>query len=129
MKVSGSASVLAKCDWLSVGACVFNSAFDGPSLVSCQVSGCNLLIHHACQAEWENGGIGWETRGCNKFCIGHHPAAKRLAFPEREVVGATSELMRSISNDVQKGLISRRVGSIRPQKSSDEEEMEVKVSV
>jgi hypothetical protein len=53
VKVSGSTSILAKCDWLSVGACVFNSACNGPSLVSCQVTNCNLMIHHACQAEWE----------------------------------------------------------------------------
>ncbi len=87
MKVSGSTSVLAKCDWLSVGACVFNSAFNGPSLVLCQVSGCILLIHHACQAEWENGGPGRETGGGNKFCIGHHPVAKFLAVPEKQVGG------------------------------------------
>jgi hypothetical protein len=68
-------------------------------------------------------------RGCNKFCIGHHPVAKLLAVLERQVAGATSELMTSISNDVQKGLTSKRVGSILPQKSSDEEETEVKVSV
>jgi hypothetical protein len=51
VKVSGSTAVLAKCDWLSVGAYVFNSASNGPSFIPCQVSGCNLLIHHACQAE------------------------------------------------------------------------------
>jgi hypothetical protein len=96
VKVSGSTSVLTKCDWLSVGACVFNSAFNGPSLVSYQVSGCNLLIHHACQAEWENGGPGQKTGGCIKFCIGHHPFAKLLAVPERQVAGAISELMTSI---------------------------------
>jgi hypothetical protein len=43
--------------------------------------------------------------------------------------GATSELMTSISNDVQQGLTSRRVGSILPQYSSDDEETEVKLSV
>jgi hypothetical protein len=122
LKVSGSTSVLPKCDRLSVGACVFNHAFNRPSLVSCQVSGCNLLIHHACQAEWENGGPGQEMGGCDKFCVGHLPVAKLLAFPERQVAGATSELMTSISNDVQKGPTSRRVGSIIPQNSSDEEE-------
>jgi hypothetical protein len=120
VKVSGSTSVLAKCDWLLVGACVFNSAFNGPSLVSCQVSGCNLLIHHACQAEWENRVPGREMGGCVKLCIGHHPFAKLLAIPERQVAGATSELVTSISNDVQ---------TILPQNSSDEEETEVKVSV
>ncbi len=78
VKVSGSTSVLAQCDWLSVGACVFNSALNGPSLVPWQVFGCNLLIHHACQVEWENGGPGRETRGCNKFCVGHHPLAQLL---------------------------------------------------
>ncbi len=35
VNVSGSTSGLAKCDWLSVGACVLNSACNGPSLVSC----------------------------------------------------------------------------------------------
>ncbi len=120
MKVSGSTSVLAKCDWLSVGACVYNSTFHGPSLVSCQVSGCNLLIHLACQAEWKNGVPGRETGGCVKLCVGHHPFAKLLAVLERQVAGATSELMTSISNDVQ---------TILPQYSSDEEETEVKVSV
>jgi hypothetical protein len=106
----------------------FNSAFNGPSFVPCQVSGCNLLIHHACLREWENGGPGWEMGGCNKNCVGYHPAAKLLAVPERQVAGATSELMTFISNDVQQGLTSRRVGSILPQYSSDEEETEVKVS-
>jgi hypothetical protein len=120
VKVSSSTSVLAKCDWLSVDACVFNSAFNGPSLISCQVSGCNLLIHHACQAEWEDGGPGQEMGGCVKLCVGHHPFAKLLAVSERQVAGATSELMTSISNDVQ---------TIFPQYSSDEEETEVKVSV
>ena len=55
--------------------------------------------------------------------------AKLLAIPERQVAWATSELMTSISNDVQKGLTSGRVGSILPKNSSDEEETEVKVSV
>jgi hypothetical protein len=40
-----------KCDWFLVGACLFDSAFIAPSLISCQVTSCNLLIHHACQAE------------------------------------------------------------------------------
>jgi hypothetical protein len=67
--------------------------------------------------------------GYDKFCVGPHPAAKLLAVPERHVAGATSELMTSISNDVQQGLPSRRVGSILPQYSSEEELTEVKVSV
>jgi hypothetical protein len=32
---AGTTSVQAKCDWLSVGACLFDSAFNGPSLISC----------------------------------------------------------------------------------------------
>jgi hypothetical protein len=115
---------------LAISWCMFfNFAFNGPSLVSCQVSGCNLLIYHACHAEWENGGPGREMGGFDKFCVGHHSAAKLFAVPERQVARATSELMTSISNDVQKRLTSRRVGSILPQNSSDEEETEVKVSV
>jgi hypothetical protein len=86
-----------------------------------------MLIHHACQAEWENGGPGREMGGCDKFCVGCHPVAKLLAVPERQVAGATSELMTSISNDIQEGLTSRRVGSILPQYSSDEEETKLKV--
>ncbi len=129
VNLSGTTSVQSKCDWLSVGACVYNSAISGPSLVSCQVSGCNLLIHPACQAEWDNGGPGWEMGGCNKFCIDHHPAAKLLPVPERQEVGATTELLTSISNYIQQGLTSRRVGSILLEYSSEEEEMEVKVSV
>jgi hypothetical protein len=58
--------------------------------------------------------------GCVKLCIGHHPFAKLLAVPEGQVEGATSELMKSILNDVQ---------TILTQHSSDEEETEVKVSV
>ncbi len=119
----------SECDWLSVGACLFDSALNGPSLISCQVSGYNVLIHHACQVEWENGGPGQEMGGCNKFCIGHHPAAKLLAVPDRHVAGATSELMKSISNGVQQGLTSRRVVSVFPPDSSEEELTEVKVSV
>jgi hypothetical protein len=79
------------------------------------VSGGNLLIHHACQAEWENEGLGQEMGGCNKFCIGHHPAAQFL--------------LTSSSTHAQQGLASRRVGSILPEYSSEEEEIEVKVSV
>jgi hypothetical protein len=120
VKVSGSTSVLAKCDWLSVGACVFISASNGPSLVSCQVINCKVLIHHACQAEWENEGPGREMGGCIKLCGGHHPFAKLLAVPEKQGEGVTSELMASILNDVQ---------TILTQYSSDEEETEVKVSV
>ncbi len=79
------------------------------------MSGCNLLIHHACQAELENGGPGRETGGCNKFCAGHHSAAKLLAVPESHVAGATIESsMNSISNEIQQGLTSKRVGSILP---------------
>jgi hypothetical protein len=59
---------------------------------------------------WENGGQGQETGGCVKLCIGHHPSAKLLDVPERQVAGATSELMTSILNDVQ---------TILPQYSSD----------
>jgi hypothetical protein len=129
LKVSCNTSVQFKCDWLSVGACLFNSAINGTSLISCQVSGCNLLIHHACQVGWENGGPGRETRGCDNFCIGHHPVAKRLPVPERQEAGATTELMTSISNAVQQGPTSRRVGSILPEYSSEEEEMDVRVSV
>jgi hypothetical protein len=77
--------------------------------------GCNLLIHHACQAEWENGGPGRETGGCNKFCIGHHPLAQLLLI--------------SISTRVQQGLASRRVENILLEYSSDKEKIEVKVSV
>jgi hypothetical protein len=79
------------------------------------VSGCNLLIHHACQGEWENWGLGRETGRCNKFCIGHHPAAQLL--------------LTSILKHVQQGLTSRRVGSILPEYSSEEKEIEVKVSI
>jgi hypothetical protein len=66
---------------------------------------------------------------CNKFCVGHHPATKLVAVPETHVAGATSELMTSILNDAQQGLTSRRVGSILPQYSSEEELTEVKVNV
>jgi hypothetical protein len=120
VKVSGSTSSLAKCDWLSVGACVFNSASNQPSLVLCQVTNCNLMVHHACQGKRENRGPGRKMGGCMKLCIGQHPFAKLLAVPERQVVGATSELMTFISNDVQ---------TILTQYSSDEEETAVKVSV
>jgi hypothetical protein len=58
--------------------------------------------------------------GCVKLCVDHHPFAKLLAVPERKLEGATSELMTSILNDVQ---------TILSQYSSDEEEMEVKVSM
>ncbi len=115
VKVSGSTSVLAQCDWLSVVACVFNSASNGPSLVPCQVLGCNLMFHHACWAKWENGGPGRETGGCDKFCIGHHPSAQLF--------------LASILTRVQQGLTSRRVGNILPEYSSKEEEIEVKVSM
>jgi hypothetical protein len=67
--------------------------------------------------------------GCGRFCIDHHPVAKLLAVPERQEAGATTELMTSISNYVQQGLTSRSVGSILPEYSSEEEEMEVNVSV
>ncbi len=83
-------------------------------------------MHHA---EWENGGPGRETGRYNKFCVGHHPAVKSLAVPKRHVAGATSESMKSISNEIQQGLTSRRVGSNLPPDSSEEESMEVKVSV
>jgi hypothetical protein len=120
VKVSGTTSVLDKCDWLSAGAGVFNSASNGPSLVLCPVTNCNLMIHHACQAEWENWVPGRETGGCVKLCVGHRPFAKLLAVPERQVAGATSELMASILNDVQ---------TILTQYSSDEDKTAVKVSV
>jgi hypothetical protein len=84
------------------------------------MTNCNLMIHHACQAEWKNRGPGQETGGCVKLCVGHHPFAKLLAVPERQVVGVTSEVMTSILNDVQ---------TILTQYSSDEEETAVKVSV
>ncbi len=55
-----------------------------------------VLFHARCPAVtcWfimrarQNGRVEDPTkRGCNKFCIGHHPAAKLLAVPERQVVG------------------------------------------
>jgi hypothetical protein len=52
-----------------------------------------------------------------------------LPVPEGQEVGATAELMTSILNDIQQGLTSRRVSLILPEYSSEEEEMEVKVSV
>jgi hypothetical protein len=42
----------AECDWLSIGACKFDSALNGPSLISCQVSNCNLLIVLGGVGEW-----------------------------------------------------------------------------
>ncbi len=39
------------CDWVKIGACLFASVTNGPSLICCQVAGCKELIHHACQAE------------------------------------------------------------------------------
>jgi hypothetical protein len=53
--------------------------------------------------------------GCDKCCVGHHPAAQLS--------------LTSILKHVQQGLTSRRVGSILPEHSSEEEDMEVKVSV
>jgi hypothetical protein len=80
----------------------------------------------------QSGRMGDQARkqeGAKRFAFGHHPAAKLLAVPERQVAGPTSELMTFISNDARQGLTSRRVGSILPQYSSDDEETEVKVSV
>jgi hypothetical protein len=106
-----------KCDWITVVACLFDSASNRPSLISCQVSGCNVLIHHACQAKWENGGPGQKTGGCNTFCIGLHPAAKLLAFPERPVAGATSALMNLILNEAQQAPTARRTVTVFPPES------------
>ncbi len=69
----------------------------------------------------------WED--ATNFCVGHHPAAKLLAVPERHVAGTTSESMKSISNEIKQGLTSRRVGSILPNDSSEEESTDVIVSV
>jgi hypothetical protein len=90
-KVSSVKNV--ECDWVIIGACFFPSSFNGPSLICCKVAGCKVLIHHACQAEWENGGPGWEAGPCNKFCVAHHPAAKPYAVVERPVARATRAMM------------------------------------
>ena len=34
----------------------------------------DLLVHHS--SEWENGGQGQGTGGCEKLCVAHHPTAK-----------------------------------------------------
>ncbi len=92
------------------------------------LAGYYVLIHHACQAEWENGEPCQETQGCNKFCVRHHPAAKLLAVLERPVAGKTSVLTNSISNEAQPVPTASRTDSLFPD-SSKEESNEVKVSV
>ncbi len=115
-----------KCDWLTVGACLFASASNG--LICCQVAGCKVLIHHACRAEWESGGPGQETGGCNKFCVGHHPTAKLFAVVERPVARATRASMNVILNEAQPAPTARSTDTLFDA-SSEEKLSGVKLSV
>jgi len=73
----GSVSVLV-CDWARVGLCQIVGA-TGPTLVRCQFAGgCDCVLHHLCQTEWEsNDDTGErEAHGIRKLCALHHPALR-----------------------------------------------------
>ncbi len=86
-----------------------------------------MLIHHACQAEWENGGLGRETGGCDNFFVGHHPAAKLAAVVEKPVTRATRASMNAIYKEAQPAPTAGSIDALFPD-SSEEELSELKVS-
>ncbi len=61
------------CDLAHLGLCLVYLG-RGPSLIMCQVEGCNRLLHHMCQAEWESTKEGHKVHGSRKLCTHHHPA-------------------------------------------------------
>ncbi len=61
------------CDWAHLDLCLV-FFWGGPSLIECQVKGCDCLLHHICQAEWESAKEGCKVHGSRKLCAHHHPA-------------------------------------------------------
>jgi hypothetical protein len=116
------------CNWVEIGACLFPSGSNGPNLICCQAAGCKELIHHACQTEWENGGSGRETGGCNKFYVGHHPAANHFADVVKPMNRTTRAMTKAFSKEALPALIAGIVEALSDD-DLEEDLKELKVSV
>ncbi len=112
---------------MKIGACLFPSGSNGPNLSCCKAAGCKEQLHHECQAKWEDGGPERETSRCDKFCVGHHPAAKLFAVVVKPVTRAN----RAMTKDFSKEALPMPIAEILEAPSADdlEELEELKVSV
>ena len=92
--------VFGKCDWRNIVACNF------PQLkpLKCTVDGCNNLVHHLCQIEFEQRGGFPETMSL-KCCL-HHPQSPLSASkpppvndPEDEVHSSSASNSKTSMDD------------------------------
>jgi hypothetical protein len=60
------------CNWAHLDLCLVCFG-GGPSLITCQVTGCDCLLHRICQVEWESA-KGCKAHGSRKLCAHHHSA-------------------------------------------------------
>lgn len=59
-----------QCDW-AIEGCVHRQ-FPNIPLEKCNVAGCNILLHHICQVNWQTAN-GLSPGNCTKLCRWHHP--------------------------------------------------------
>jgi hypothetical protein len=94
------------CNWAHLDLCLVCLG-GGPSLITCQVEGCDCLLHHMCQAEWESAKEGREAHGSRKLCTHHHPAClvdhpSHAAFssPPAATLGSRESTMSTLKPNV-----------------------------
>jgi hypothetical protein len=76
----------------------------GPSLITCQVKGCDCLLHHMCKAEWESAKEGRKAHGSRKLCAHHHPACPvvcpscaAFSSPPAATLGSSKSTMSTLT--------------------------------
>ena len=65
------------CDWAQAIPCEFPAL----PLLNCQIYGCDRLVHHLCQGEWERRNSHPDTVA--RLCCRHHPNYKYRGAPDK----------------------------------------------
>ncbi len=77
------------CNWAQVIVCDFPQL----ALLKCQHTDCNFLVHHLCQAAWEQRERHPDTLAC--YCCLHHPQYKYQHVIDRSGVSKKSSSSNS----------------------------------
>jgi hypothetical protein len=94
------------CDWVHLDLCLVCLG-GGPSLITCQVKGCDRLLHHMCQAEWESAKEGREMHGSRKLCahnhpvcLVNHPSCAAISSPPATTLGSSKSTMSTLKTNI-----------------------------
>jgi hypothetical protein len=94
------------CNWACLDLCLVYSR-GGPSLITCQVKGCDCLLHHMCQTEWESTKEGHKVHGSRKLCAHHHPAClvdrlscAAFSSPPTATLGSIKSTMSTLKTNI-----------------------------